>query len=425
MKRIISLLLVLCMMLSLPAVLAETATDDIDRNLVGDGKTVVKIAFDGEAFDRDMLLEVCTDFFNETGISVQIMFVPTGGGWGAFFSKIQTMIVGGDTPDLIRVAVEGFELFRSNGLIVPYNEYIEKYPEWAAMVNNDPALDALYTVDGEQYGYSFDWNSIQIYFNKNVLAECGLEMPTEEEWSLDTFLEYAKAMTYTREDGSKVYGAYVPNWFFVAEPFLYANGGSILSEDFSEATCNSPEVVEIIQLFHDMVNVYECASFDGSFMGNELGMTISGRWYLKGCHDAEFYDCDIMPAPPKTPGEFVTVIGGGCFPISSASEHKDEAFKLACWLSSDESQKKLMTITAMPSSVTVMEEVVGNSTFPENAQYFIDAASYGKLVEAPADYAGVEEIFLRYLGLVYADEMGAQEAMDAAKEEIDLLLAGF
>lgn len=39
------------------------------------------------------------------------MFVPSTGSWPNFFSKIQTMIAGGDTPDLIRVAVEGFELF--------------------------------------------------------------------------------------------------------------------------------------------------------------------------------------------------------------------------------------------------------------------------------------------------------------------------
>lgn len=67
------------------------------------------------------------DFYNETGISVEVIYVASTGGWGGFFSKIQTMIAGGDAPDVIRIAIEGFELFLDNGIIIPLNEYEEKY----------------------------------------------------------------------------------------------------------------------------------------------------------------------------------------------------------------------------------------------------------------------------------------------------------
>lgn len=79
------------------------------------------------------------DFYNETGISVEVIYVASTGGWGGFFSKIQTMIAGGDAPDVIRIAIEGFELFLDNGIIVPLNEYEEKYdiytPEGEAMLD--------------------------------------------------------------------------------------------------------------------------------------------------------------------------------------------------------------------------------------------------------------------------------------------------
>ena len=127
MKRLVALILTF-LMLSLMCIPAFADEEVTDRNLIGDGTTTVKIAFDGESFSREALTKVCQAFFDKTGISVELMFVPSTGSWPGFFSKIQTMIAGGDTPDLIRVAVEGFELFRSIGLIVPFTPYIEKYP---------------------------------------------------------------------------------------------------------------------------------------------------------------------------------------------------------------------------------------------------------------------------------------------------------
>ncbi|MDD3411499.1 MAG: extracellular solute-binding protein, partial [Eubacteriales bacterium] len=130
MKKLVALLLVLVLACSFCFAAVAEEEAPIERNVVGDGKTVVKIAFDGESFSREALIKVFQQFYDKTGISVEYMFVPFTGGWPGFYSKIETMIAGGDTPDLIRVAVEGFELFRTNGLIASYAPYIEKYPEW-------------------------------------------------------------------------------------------------------------------------------------------------------------------------------------------------------------------------------------------------------------------------------------------------------
>ena len=46
-------------------------------------------------------------------------------------------------------------------------------------------------------------------------------------------------------------------------------------------------------------------------------------------------------------------------------------------------------------------------------------------MECPKEYADLQEIFDRYVGLIYADEMEVQAALDACKEEMDLVLMGF
>ena len=132
---------------------------------------------------------------------------------------------------MIRVAIEGFELFLDNGIIVPLNEYEEKYPEFAALVSdNHEKLTEPFTVDGRIHGYGFDWNNVVTHINLNLLEEAGLEMP-DVEWTTEEFLEYAKAMTMTREDGTQTYGVDVATSDFQLNAWLYNWGAAILSDD--------------------------------------------------------------------------------------------------------------------------------------------------------------------------------------------------
>ena len=108
MKRLVSVFLVLLLVLSgIASALGEAAKEEVEitRNMIGDGKNVLRIVMDGEPFSVKAMQEVLTKFFEETGISVELMFVPSSGGWAGFNSKIQTMIAGGDTPDVIRLAI--------------------------------------------------------------------------------------------------------------------------------------------------------------------------------------------------------------------------------------------------------------------------------------------------------------------------------
>lgn len=425
MKKLVSAVLALLMLLAcLTAFAEEPATDE--RNLIGDGANTISIAFSGEEFNEEKLFEVLQEFYEETGISVEVIYVASTGGWGGFFSKIQTMIAGGDTPDLIRIAIEGFEIFRENGMIEPFNPYIEKYPEFAALVeDNHEKLTAPFTVDGQIYGYGFDWNNVVTHINLNILEEAGLEMP-DAEWTVDEFLEYAKAMTFTREDGTKVYGTMVPNYYFALDAWLFNWGASILNEDMTESTINSPEAVEMFQFLHDLIYVYEVAPdpkvTGAEFITNQVGMQWGGRWLLGDYYGNDFYDVNIAYVPTKVTNQVIS--GVGVFPISSASEKKDEAFKLATWLSSADSQSKILATSHIPSSKTCME-AVREDDFPANSYIYADSADIARSVECPKEYAELQEILDRYVGLIFANEMEVQPALDACKEEMDMVLMGF
>lgn len=430
MKRSLAILLVLllCLGMAIPGIADEAAEESIKRNLIGDGSGVtLKLTFSGEEFSKDPLEEVLNDFFKETGISTEVLYVPSTGGWGGYFSKIQTMIASNDIPDMIRIAIEGFEVFREGGLLEPLNGYAEKYPEFAELVSDQhPNLAAPFTVDGQVYGYTFDWNNIVIHINTDVLEEVGLEFPAED-WTLDDFLEYAQKLTFTRDNGTQVYGFLIPNYYFGFSAWLFNAGGSILNDDWTKCMLDSEESIQLVQFFQDCVHKYKVAPqppvSESTFMAGQVAMGSWGRWPLKGYKESNFDAVNIQYVPTIKTNQ--VIFGSGIFPVLMASEHKDEAYKLACWLSSADSQAKILEVSHIPSSITVMEEVVRPSTFPANSYLYADAADISRAVESPAEYNDIQATFDRYFSLVMANEMDAESAMRAATEEIDMILAGF
>lgn len=429
MKRLFVWLLVLLMTVSLmTTALATEEQEAIKRNLIGDGKGVtLKLTFSGEEFSKVPLEEVLTEFFNETGISTEVLYVPSSGGWAGYFSKIQTMVAANDVPDLIRIAIEGFQVFYKNDMLEPLNAYAEKYPEFANLVvDNHPNLSAPYTIDGQLYGYTFDWNNIVIHINTDILKEVGLEMPPAD-WNRDLFLEYAQKMTFTRDDGTQVYGFMIPNYYFAFSAWLFNAGGSILNDDMTKCMLDSPEAIELVQFFQDLVHKYKVAPQppvnESAFTAGQVAMGSWGRWPLRTYNETDFKSINIQYVPTMKTNQ--VIFGSGIFPILKSSQHKDEAYKLAAWLSQPSSQAKILEVSHIPSSITVLEEVVRPATFPENSFLYADAASISRAVESPDTYNDIQSIFDRYFSLVMANEMDAESAMRAATEEIDLVLAGF
>jgi len=169
------------------------------------------------------------------------------------------MIASGDVPDLIRIAIEGFHIFQSRGLIEPIDKYFDTFPEQLIVLDGlHPRILDPFRVNGELYGLTFDWNNVVTHINTNILKEVGLDMP-DADWDYDTFLEYAQKMTFTREDGTKVYGTALPDYYFAASAWLFNNGASMLNDDMTEAAINSPEAVEVFQFLQDLIYKYEVA----------------------------------------------------------------------------------------------------------------------------------------------------------------------
>jgi multiple sugar transport system substrate-binding protein len=94
-------------------------------------------------------------------------------------------------------------------------------------------LDAFKGPDGKTYGFPKDGNTLAMAYNKDMLTAAGIEPPT-------TWDELATAATKLTTGEQKAFC--LSSTLDRALAFIYQNGGSLLSEDKTQNTVDTPEV---------------------------------------------------------------------------------------------------------------------------------------------------------------------------------------
>jgi multiple sugar transport system substrate-binding protein len=373
--------------------------------------------------------------FNKEYPDVTVNLISTTGtNWGEYLDGVATLIAGGEKPDLMWVATEGVQLLVNQlKIAVPLDDYIardmDELQEYFDDVN--PQLLDAFKVDGKQYELPYSWNPMVIYYNTARLEEAGLE-PPPADWSRDQFLEYAQALTVDADgDGTpEKYGYAFDNGglFVSAMPWIYANGGNIVTDDFCAPTVTDPKVEDALQFMYDLIHTYKVApaptplnTLFQSIQTGDVAMIGVGRWALPALFDAGFEDFNIVNWPGNP--DQLTEFGIDGFPILSTSENPDAAWAFVKFMTNSSVEERLVgTVDSPLGNVPARRSVAEQMTQfpPENAMLYYDVLeSPAKLVPAPPRFNEMESIFIRYTGTIFADEMSVADAMSAAQTELE------
>lgn len=431
MKRIISLLLAV-FLIWIVAACSSGANDPENPEKSGTSSSGSKskkaeltlVWSKGEASDAQ-LEDVLKEFY-KTNPDITVKRIEVlGNGWADYFNKIQTMIAGGNPPDVIRVAIEGIQMFAKQDLLLPMDEYMKAMP--TDLENYDdlhPKLQAPFVIDGHTYGFVWDWNNVVMHFNTDLLKEAGLEVPARD-WTKDDFLSYAQKLTYEK-DGKKVYGFAIPSYYFGASAWLFNNEASVLNEDMTESRLDDPNAIEMMQFFQDLIYKYKVAPVPSPntdatqmLMSGQVAMYAAGKWPFSTYDKNEFKAIDVQFLPAFKTQK--VIFGSGAFPVLKATKHPEAAYKLAAFLSSSFSQKRTLSNASIPTRKSVMEEILP-STPATNWSVYMESADIAKAVESPPKYADVQAIFDRHMSAILANQTNAATAMKKAKQEIDAAL---
>jgi multiple sugar transport system substrate-binding protein len=210
-----------------------------------------------------------------------------------------------------------------------------------------PEVIDIMKIDNRLFGLPYKGQvlSAGFFYNITLFEKRGLPLPADT-WTLDDLV--AAAQRLTERAGSEVtqYGYAVNSWGGEAHvAHLRATNGDSYSKDGKKATMDTPEVLETLQWYENLINreriMHPIANAAASFVEGKVAMI--GRTYfnfksvelLPKVGDRFKWDGTMMPKHPRT-GKRGGMFAGDAQSIAKSSKAPDAAFELLKWLTDKE-----------------------------------------------------------------------------------------
>lgn len=359
--------------------------------------------------------EALIETFNETHQDIQVTMEVQP--WDTIAQKLPSAWATGQGPDL---ATPNFD----PNIIGRYLETDSLLPlnavgDGQGLINTDqlaPAAVEAFTVDETLYAVPANIATLQLYYNKALFEEAGIDGPPE---TVEEFRQVAKDLT-----GEGVYGLSLAERETIQMwPVLqWLDGGGIVDEDGC-AVLDDPANIESLQTWSQLVMDGVApvgltgAESDALFSAGQAAMQLNGPWAAPGYRDAGI-DLGIAPVPSGVDGE-VTLGSTVPMAVSANTEHPQEAQEFLAWWTGKEAQKQFAVDSGFPP---VRTDLVDDPELAENetVSAFAAALPYARLyLQGVPNAAEVDsEGYVPLIAQITRGE-DVEQAVKAASERIN------
>ncbi|MCD0444984.1 sugar ABC transporter substrate-binding protein [Glycomyces sp. A-F 0318] len=357
-------------------------------------------------------------------IEIELQLIPSD----QYAQKVQTMIAGGDGPDIMQVA-ENVNSYSSKSQLLPLGEHIDS--SGLDMEQRFGPVADLYAYEGETYAIPDRSGAMVVFYNKDLFDAAGIEYPTAE-WTQEDAHAAMEQLTVPGEQWG--YGG--AGWWAQWWSFAYQNGGQII-DDSGRPTANSPEVAEALQWANDLAHVdhvvptpAEYADMgpdvggDQAFAAQTVAMNTTGFWGIIGLAEADF-DWGIAP---MWQGEQQAVSGfGSGLAITRDSENPDKAFEAIELLTDVEAQQVLIdNALDVPANLEVQQSDA--FLHPEWAPEDLNMGAFGEsadfILRAPfiPEWNEMMAAFDDNLGTFWNEGGDAQTELDKVQTQLESII---
>ncbi len=360
-------------------------------------------------------------------ITVKVVPVPATA-WSEYFQKVLTMIAGGNSPDICRIATEGAQLFAAKNLALPLDDFIKRDSAVMEDYFKDVSskLTDTFKSNGKTLALPFEWNDWMITYNTKLFKAAGIAKPGPK-WTGGDFLSAAKKLT---KNGVYGYNVPAPNTFDISG-WLTAAGGGLLNKNWTKSNATAPANIKAMQFVQDLVWKDKVAPRPGSpdfplLEAGRVGMITAGRWAVNTFILAKFSDYDVQLAPMLGPGR-ATTFGVGAHPILKNARHPEEAWTFLKYLST----RPAMAYTTKngysnPSRRSVASDpsLMAPVNNPgENWHAYYDALDSAESLPAPAQFNEMESALIAAYTKMIANETTPAQMLQSLDSQINTILA--
>ncbi|PLS05348.1 ABC transporter substrate-binding protein [Neobacillus cucumis] len=420
MKKYFSILAVV-LLLMLSACSGSSNTSGNEKNSNGNVTLTYGI---WDVNQAPALKEIAKKFTeSHPNIKVKVEVTP----WDQYWTKLETSATGGSLPDLFWLNAANIQKYARGKVLLPISDQIKndnvdlsKFPK---------ALVDIYTVDGKNYGIPKDYDTIGLWYNKELFDKAGLKYP-DENWTWDDLVENAKKLT---DPAKGIYGFASQldpqqGWYNTVPQA----GGYILNNDKTKSGYDDPATIKGIKFLYDMINTYKVSPTLAQmtdtpvlslFESGKVAMIFGGSWsqieFAKNEYTKDKVDVTMLPMGEKR----AVVIHGLGNVIAANSKHPKEAWEFAKFLGSEEANKiQAETGTVIPAYEGTQDAwVKSNPNF--NLQVFIDMTKDAVPYPASVETRKWQQIETETLTKAWSGKMSIDDALKELKKKVDDVLA--
>lgn len=381
---------------------------------VAEPVTITYCNFNSSGGNEETLAKMVAAFEEEyPSIKVEVETI----GYDDYFTQMQTRVAGGTAPDCYELNIENFAAYANKGILAEISGV-----DVSGL--NETALGA-FNVDGKQYGLPESFSNVVLIYNKDLFDQAGVAYPTND-W---TQTDLQAAAEKIRALGDDIYGIWQPityNEFFkVAAQY----GGSLLNEDKTEFTINSPENLAAATALVDRVlvsNVQPNAVQQGGmgdwdmFMSGRLGMIPTGIWAFQTFTDGCDFEWDIVVEPGST--QKATHFFSNCVVMNPETKYPTEVATWLAWLASSTTAADIRLAAGW--DLPALKDLNALSSYlditpPDNREAVFESLDYLVMPPVIEDYALMSDIISQKLAAAAEGTITVQDALDQAQAECE------
>jgi ABC-type glycerol-3-phosphate transport system substrate-binding protein len=242
-------------------------------------------------------------------ISVTTEIIP----WNTLYTKLQTAFVAGTPPDVFLVHASEVPMFASYGVVQDLGPWYTSGGGWFP----DDDLSAItrggMDYEGVTYGIPLDNHGRGLWINRGAFENAGVDPDAAPPTTYEGWVELFQQLTLDANGNNAASEDFDPEnvvqWGFTVGEWprvnflaaLAQHGGSLVSEDGSTITVNSPEGIAALQQFVDLVYTYNVsppeAGFDTwqGFSAGAVAVLPTGTWFRNFAADQTDIEWSAWP----------------------------------------------------------------------------------------------------------------------------------
>ena len=340
--------------------------------------------------------------------------------WDTTLEKLNVVLTGGTPPDVVTTDMTWLPKFAALGAFTDLKTL-------SGGKLNGEAWDKAYTAGAlesitfnDQYVAAlYDFDVYALYYRSDLFEQKGLKVPT-------TWAELAD-VSQKLVEGDKYKYQWLPETFHGSQ-WIYENGGNLLSNDNKTVVFNSPEAVEAIQAYVDMLTK-DSAIYWGADQGERIQGIKDGR--IAMFSDGPYSMGIMKSAAPEMAGQWRVALhpyskqpgsylGGTGLAIPSQSKNKEAAWKFVEYAMRVENQIGVYTYAgAAPALTAALQSDKVNVADPyfggqKPFEVFLEAMKTAKHFPYVRQWNDIDVAFSTAMEQIGLGQKSVQDALNEA-----------